>query len=82
MRLTIIPTDGTVIIDGKAYSNLDLSSIDTTVNAVQWYDTQGEVELKDPTTGNMTGHRLITSVDEFQTAIDLWQAAEQNAMNK
>lgn len=82
MRLTIIPADGTVIIDGEAYSKLDLSSIDPTINAVQWFNTQGEVELKDPATGNMTGHRMITSIDEFQTAIDSWQVAKQNAMNK
>lgn len=82
MRLTIIPKDGTVIIDGEPYTNLDLSFIDSSVHAVQWYETQGEVELKDPATGSMTGHRTITDITEYQTAITLWETAKQDALNK
>ena len=38
MKLTIIPVDGSVGVDGKFYENLDLSScnIPENVHALQW----------------------------------------------
>jgi hypothetical protein len=49
MKLTIIPEDGVIGIDGefllKVQQNLDWIPAD--VHAVQWYDTWGEVEFKD-----------------------------------
>lgn len=47
MRLTIIPIDGSVYKDGVSYSGLDLStcSIPTNIHALQWYDTEGEIEF-------------------------------------
>ncbi|MEI6882402.1 MAG: hypothetical protein WCK82_13870 [Bacteroidota bacterium] len=46
MKLTIIPVDGTVSEDGKAYIGLDLSScgIPADVHALQWQDTAGWIE--------------------------------------
>jgi hypothetical protein len=76
MRLTIIPMDGVVILDEKVYRNLDLSFMDNTIHAVQWYGTYGEVEHKDPITGKMTANREIQSIEEFQQAIAVWQAAK------
>lgn len=50
MRLTIIPVDGTVSEDGKAYLGLDLSScgIPADVHALQWDGVAGWIEFKDP----------------------------------
>jgi hypothetical protein len=50
MRLTIIPTDGTVIIDGVPRCELSLSScnIPNNVHALQWYDIKGWIEFQDP----------------------------------
>lgn len=76
MRVTIIPIDGSVAIDGAGFGGLDLSFIDASVHAVQWYDTHGEIEVKDPVTGRMVENRVITSIDAFQPAIDLWQSAK------
>ena len=47
MRLTIIPEDRIVIIEGRSYTGMDLSSIDSNIRAIQWYDTFGIVEYKD-----------------------------------
>jgi hypothetical protein len=51
MRLTIIPGDKTIGIDGqfllKVQQNLDW--ISTNIHAVQWYNTFGEVEYNDGT---------------------------------
>ena len=87
MRVTIVPIDKTVTINGEGYGNLDLSFIDQSVHAVQWYDTHGEVERKDPITQKMISNDIITSLDDFQQAITVWQtekdriAAELAAMS-
>jgi hypothetical protein len=74
MRVTILPDDNSVSVDGEGYGNLDLSFMDATIHAVQWYGTHGEVERKDPVTKRMTSNEEITSFDQFQQAITLWQA--------
>lgn len=76
MRVTIIPVDGSVSVDGKGFGGLDLSFMDASVHAVQWYETHGEIEVKDPVTGRMVANEVITSIDAFQPAINLWQAAK------
>jgi len=50
--------------------------MDASVHAVQWYETHGEIEVKDPVTGRMVANEVITSIDAFQPAIDVWQAAK------
>ena len=76
MRVTIIPVDGSVSVDGKGFGGLDLSFMDASVHAVQWYETHGEIEVKNPVTGRMVANEVITSIDAFQPAIDVWQAAK------
>ena len=76
MRLTIIPVDGSVSVDGVGFGGLDLSFMNASVHAVQWYETHGEIEVKDPATGRMIANEVITSIDAFQPAIDAWQAAK------
>lgn len=76
MRVTIIPIDGSVSVDGVGFGGLDLSFMAASVHAVQWYDTHGEIEVKDPATGRMVANEVITSIDAFQPAIAAWQAAK------
>lgn len=76
MRVTIIPVDGFVSVDGMGLSGLDLSFMDVSVHAVQWYETHGEIEVKDPVTGRMVANEVITSIDAFQPAIDAWQVVK------
>lgn len=76
MRLIIIPVDGYVSIDGVGFGGLDLSFMDASVHAVQWYDIHGELEVKDPVTGRMVANEVITSIAPFQPAIDAWGAAK------
>jgi hypothetical protein len=80
MRVTIIPSDGFVSIDGYGFSGLDLSGIDASVHAVQWYDTHGEVEVKDPVTRKMTANTEITSLEQFQAAIDIWNIRKEETL--
>jgi hypothetical protein len=47
MRLTIVPEDSLVILDGNSsHRPLDLSTcgIPQDVHALQWYETEGEIE--------------------------------------
>ncbi len=73
MRVTIIPDDGFVSVDGVGYSALDLSAVDPSVHAVQWYGEEGEVEVKNPITRKMVENRIINSLSEFQSAVEAWQ---------
>lgn len=54
MKLTIIPTDGSVSEDGKFYDNLDLSScnIPGDVHALQWDGVAGWIEFTSPMVQN------------------------------
>ena len=76
MRVTIIPFDGFVSVNNIGYRGLNLLFMDSSVHAVQWYETHGEIERKDPITGRMVANEVITSIDAFQPAIDVWQAAK------
>lgn len=73
-RITIVPEDGVVIVDGRAVQGLDLSDIHPTVHAVQWFGTHGWVEyvwLNDQVLDNQP----ITDLSSFQPALDAWQVA-------
>jgi hypothetical protein len=50
MKLTIIPTDGSVGEDGKFYNGLNLSScaIPVNVHALQWDGVAGWIEFNEP----------------------------------
>ena len=74
MRVTILPDDKSVSVNGEGYAGLDLSFLDPTIHAVQWYDTHGEIERKDPVTKKMTANEEITSFDAFEPVLDVWQA--------
>ena len=47
MKLTIIVDDNAVYVDGVCRMPLDLSqcNIPTNVHAIQWYETEGEIEF-------------------------------------
>ncbi len=49
MRLTIIPSDNAVYVDGNSKLNLDLTSciIPNNIRALQWYETKGWFEFTD-----------------------------------
>lgn len=56
MKLTIIPSDGTVQKDGESYKELNLTAcnIPSDVHALQWYGDSGEIEYIDHTLPNET----------------------------
>ena len=72
MRLSIIKNDGFVSIDGEGYLGIDLTELDESVNAVQWYDTYGEVEIKD-SRNRIIENKKITNIDDYLFVVSLWQ---------
>jgi hypothetical protein len=72
MRVTIIPVDGYVSVDGRGYNELDLSFIDASIHAIQWFDTEGEIERRDGR-GRIVSNEYIDSIEPYQAAIDAWQ---------
>ena len=77
MKLTIIADDRLVVIDGEALANIDLSSLDPSIHAVQFYGEFGEVEYR-PVFSNgaivKPQNRAFIDVTEFQSAIDAFNA--------
>ena len=47
MKLSIIPSDGTVCIDGLCYTNVIWGDTTTDVHAIQWSEDKGEIEYND-----------------------------------
>ena len=49
------------------------------VHAVQWYDTFGEIEIKDVITNKMIANEPITDITIYNDAITLWEEANTKA---
>ena len=81
MRVTIIPSDHFVGVDGIGFDGIDMSSVPTEIHAVQWYDTWGEVEYEnisapteeDPNRIIKPQNEIISDLSPYQSVIDLWQ---------
>ena len=87
MKFTIVPDDKSVGVDGAFLSPIDLSQLDSTIHAVQWYGTYGEIEYK---TRLQNGrivkpeNTVITDATPYQFAVAAWNAkkAEIEAANQ
>jgi hypothetical protein len=65
MKISIVPEDGTVVIDGVGFE-VDCSSIDSAIHSVQWDQGAGHIEYVQP-------DRMPEPIDDispFQTVID------------
>lgn len=78
MKLTIIPIDGNVRKDGKAYLELDLSScgIPNNVHALQWNENSGWIEY----TSAEIANEKITELPSWATlSLSIWEIVDQKA---
>jgi hypothetical protein len=87
MRMTIIPEDKLISIDGYACFGVDVSwipefvgnetGISTSVHAVQWYDNHGQIELES------SDHNIeITELGIFEKAIEVWEEKKQEILKE
>lgn len=72
MRVTIVCSEGKVLVDGYMVESLDLSFMDPSIRVVQWYGSKGEVEFY-PVDGVYSTNQAITDFSPFQPAVDAWQ---------
>lgn len=79
MRITIIPDDSYVAVDGdNTHKPLDLSScnIPSNVHALQWYSTRGWIEFDDPIDpfAPKPSNEDITTLPEWADAcVTVWE---------
>jgi hypothetical protein len=79
MRLSILPSDNAVYVDGLCYLDIDMSWMpkinNVEIHAVQWYGHHGEIELitNDP---NM----LMKELGIFEKAVKLWEEKHQEQL--
>jgi hypothetical protein len=77
MKLTIIPSDGTVVKNNEAYTGLDLVSceIPLDVHALQWFEDSGWIEYND----GKTNETITVLPDWANNAEAVWQVAYDKA---
>lgn len=79
MRVTIIPDDQSVGVNGEFISPIELPELDSSIHAVQWHEEWGEVEFKTQfQNGKLIkpANQIITDFAPFQFAVDAWEAAK------
>ena len=76
MRVTIIPSDNFVSVDGVGFNGINLAFIAANIHAIQWYGDHGVVEIKDITTNRIVSNEDISDFTSFQSAINGWQEAK------
>lgn len=79
MRVTIIADDKKVNVDGFPIWPIDLTGLSSGIDAVQWYDTHGDVEFRyDPATQNKPQNAQITDFSPYQVFVDRYMAAKSS----
>jgi hypothetical protein len=70
MKLTIIPSDKTIGIDENFINNVDLSTcaIPANIHALQWYETEGEVEFINNPDRTKPQNELISELPAWANA--------------
>ena len=79
MRLTIVPIDGMVVINNYFYGNLDLSNceIPNNIHALQWYETEGELEFVDNKDRTKPLNEIVDALPVWASkCIDAWNNAK------
>lgn len=79
MKVTIINTDKLVGVNSEFYKVVDLN-IDSSIHAIQWYETWGEIEYQSVIENNKLikpANTFIDSFSEFEIVINQWQLAKK-----
>jgi len=79
MNLVIVRQDDNLMqvgVDGVFYGDLNASGLAQNIHAIQWDGESGEVEIKNPDTGDVVENTAINSVSGYQFAVDRWESAK------
>ena len=81
MKISIIKPDSMTVIDNLGYGDLDLSSVGSTIHAIQFDTTtnKGHIEYNNGTT-----NEEITSISAYQSIVDahIAQKADRDSAEK
>lgn len=75
MKLTIIPIDNSVIIDGVGYHDIDMTGIDTKIHSIQWSETYGSIEYTDGTLKD------ISDIKKYNSFVSLHKEKAEEIKN-
>jgi hypothetical protein len=82
-KLTIIPEDKMVAIDGVSYSELKMTGIPKNLHALQWFGKGGEIEYIADDYGETKPNTRIDTLPKWtEKNIKVWEAANKNAIEK
>lgn len=84
MRLTIIPSDKNVGIDSLFFIGLDLTeaNIPSNIHALQWHETEGEIEFVDNPDRTKPMNEVIIDLPSWATAcVDIWNTEKTRLEN-
>ena len=79
MRLTIIPSDNLVGVNNEFISGLDLSAcgVPTNVHALQWYETDGELEFVDNPDRTKPQNEIVTALPTWaDSCVAAWNVGK------
>ena len=76
MRVTIIPADQFVSVNGDGCHGVDLSFLPSDVHAIQWFGTYGNVEYADDM-GAALAVVHIDTLDEYTAALQNWHQRKE-----
>jgi len=80
MKLTIVPSDKNVGVDELFFSGLDLSAcnIPSNIHALQWYETEGEVEFINNPDRTKPQNEIISELPVWANAcVAKWNQAKE-----
>jgi len=65
------------LVDNESIIGIDLAQLDPSIHAIQWYDTEGEIERVDER-GRIIANEEITSFEPYQWIVDAWLSAKES----
>ena len=71
-HVTVIPSDGIVIVDGTALPCVFTPHIEN-LHAIQWHNGSGEIEIN--AEGFMSNRKIASYETDVKPYVALWQAA-------
>jgi len=80
-KLTIVPEDGMISIDGLGYSEQSMTGVPKNIHALQWYGKGGEIEYKADDYGDSKPNIRIDDLPKWiEKSISVWETANKKAI--
>jgi hypothetical protein len=75
MRVTIVPAENKVNIDGVAKFGIDCSGLPSDVSVIQWGGSSGWVEFVNDGHGEFVPNAMIADFAPYQYLVEAWGTA-------